>query len=68
MQVCVVFNIYRKERAPNQFFSEWGSYCHNILEDYFLDKLAIYELLPYYKEHYLENIKSPNPIGFGKNL
>jgi len=59
--------IEKKERHSN-FYSEWGSFGHQILEDFFLDKLAIYELLPYYKEHYTENIKSPNPFGFGKDL
>jgi len=59
--------IEKKERHTN-YFSEFGSYCHNILEDFFLDKLAIYELLSYYKEHYAENIKSASPFGFGKNL
>jgi len=59
--------IEKKERRTN-FYSEFGSFAHNILEDFFLDKLAIYELLPYYKEHYTENIKSPNPFGFGKDL
>ena len=59
--------IEKKERRTN-FYSEFGSFAHNILEDFFLDKLAIYELLPYYKEHYAENIKSANPFGFGKDL
>jgi len=59
--------IEKKERFTN-FYSEFGSFVHNILEDFFLDKLAIYELLTYYKEHYAESITSTSPFSFGKDL
>lgn len=38
--------------------SEFGSFVHEILEKYAKGELEIYELLPYYEEHYKENIVS----------
>lgn len=38
--------------------SEFGSFSHEILEKYAKNELAEYELLPYYIEHYDDNVKS----------
>lgn len=59
--------IQRAERQQN-FYSEYGAFCHDILQKFFDNELEIYEMLPYYKEQYSNNIKSPDPIVFGKNL
>lgn len=38
--------------------SEFGSFVHEILEEYEKGNLAIYDMLPYYKKHYNEKITS----------
>ena len=38
--------------------SEFGSFCHEILEKYEKEELAEYELLDYYIKHYDENVTS----------
>lgn len=38
--------------------SEFGSFSHEILEKYEKGELEIYEMLPFYKEHYDENVVS----------
>jgi hypothetical protein len=53
------------ERVGN-FFSDFGSFSHLILEKYFSRELEIMELASYYEEHYAENVVSypPNyPVG-----
>lgn len=45
---------------PN-FYSQFGSYCHKILEMYYKGDLAIFELTDYYKDHYLENVTYDAP-------
>ena len=52
--------------------AEFGSYVHKILEMYEKGELGEYELLPYYEEHYDENVKSTFVTylgnGFSKDL
>ena len=48
--------------------SEFGSYVHKILEMYEKGELGEYELLPYYEEHYDENVKSTFLTYLGKNF
>jgi len=45
----------------NNFFSDFGNFCHRILQLYFEGKLDYFELADYYKEHYYENVKEPLP-------
>jgi len=53
-------------KRKNNFFSEYGSFSHKILEDYFRNKLDIMELALYYENNYTKNIVSfapPYPAG-----
>ena len=52
--------IDKVERQQN-FFSNFGSFCHLILEKYFSNKLDIWELLDYYEKHYYEEVKELPP-------
>lgn len=38
------------------FFSDFGSFMHDILEKYLKGKLSLFELVPYYENHFDENI------------
>lgn len=42
--------------SENNFFGEYGSYMHSILEKYSKNELLIFELSDYYKQHYHEMI------------
>lgn len=48
-------------KGENNFFGEYGSYIHKILEMYFKDELSIFELVDYYKDHYIENVNYDAP-------
>lgn len=48
--------------------SEFGSYVHKILEMYEKDELEIYELLDYYEDNYLDNVKSTFVTNMGKGF
>jgi len=52
--------IESKSRIGN-FFGEFGSFCHDILEKYFKDELDIFELVQYYEENYIEKVAIPPP-------
>jgi len=49
---------FEGEKGINGGFAEFGSYCHKILEDYENGKLSVYDMLPYYEEHYNEEVTS----------
>jgi CRISPR/Cas system-associated exonuclease Cas4 (RecB family) len=57
-----------KENRQENAFSGFGNLGHDILEKFFIGKIEIFEMLPYYVEHYNEYIKSAFPITFGKDL
>jgi CRISPR/Cas system-associated exonuclease Cas4 (RecB family) len=60
--------IQREKRIGN-FFSDFGSFIHSVLEKYFKDELDIWDLEDYYVAHYLESIKEPvphYPVGMGE--
>lgn len=48
--------------------SEFGSFVHEILEKYAKGELEIYELLPYYKEHYSQNVVSSFSLKMSENF
>jgi hypothetical protein len=53
----------------NNFFAEYGSFYHLILEKFFKDELEIYELADYYQDHYAENVITeppPYPAGMAE--
>jgi hypothetical protein len=52
--------ILSKDQVPN-FFGQYGSYVHNVLEKYFKRELAEFELPKYYEKHYKEEITAPLP-------
>ena len=48
--------------------SEFGSFVHEILEKYAKGELEIYELLPYYEEHYSEKVVSDFSLKMSENF
>lgn len=62
-------NYFEKDRnKADHGMSEFGSYMHYILEMYEKGQLQIYEMLPYYKEHYDENVKSTFALQISENF
>ena len=45
----------------NNFFGEYGSFIHKILEMYAKGELEVFELSEYYEEHWAENVTFPAP-------
>jgi len=43
------------------FFSDYGSFCHDILEKYLKKELSIFELVNYYKDNYHKEVISLPP-------
>ena len=50
-----------EDRMGNAF-SDFGSFCHKILEKYLKGELEIWDLEDYYRNHYRENMKSSFPV------
>jgi len=48
-------------QGESNFFAEYGSFIHNILEKFFKGELAIYELSTFYKEGYQNAIQHSAP-------
>ena len=48
--------------------SEFGSFVHEILEKYEKGELQIYEMMPYYIEHYDENVHSSFVLNMSKDF
>ena len=57
-----------KEGGKQNFFSQYGSYVHEILEKYGKGELALEELVPYYDEHFDEYITVDAPYNKWKDL
>ena len=55
---------YKEENA----FSQWGSFCHELLESYFLNKLSIFELSETYEHLYESKVLSSFPPNKYKDL
>ena len=56
-------------KRNGNFFSDFGSFSHKILEEYFRNKLDIMELSQYYEKNYTNNIISfapPYPKGMSE--
>jgi hypothetical protein len=53
------------ERKGN-FFSDFGTLCHKVLEEFFLGHLDYFELSKFYKDNYNDYVVS-SPPGFMKN-
>lgn len=51
----------RAEARMGNFFSDFGSYVHKILEKYFNDELDLYQLAAYYRKNYKRSIKHTCP-------
>jgi hypothetical protein len=49
------------ESRANNFFGEYGKFCHRILEKYFKDEIDIWQLPVYYARYYKKGIKSSCP-------
>lgn len=52
--------IEAKERRDN-FFSDYGSFCHLILEKYFKGMIDANDMVQYYIDHYSEHVVSDAP-------
>jgi hypothetical protein len=57
--------IQAEDRKQN-FYGQYGIFSHKILEKFFKDKLAVYELAPYYRENY-EKYITLEPPSYKKN-
>lgn len=47
--------------GDENFFSQYGSFVHKILEKYEKGELSLFELCDYYEENYRENVPCPAP-------
>lgn len=47
--------------GEENFFSQYGSFIHKILEKYEKGELSLFELCDYYEENYRENVTCPAP-------
>lgn len=45
----------------NNFFGEFGTFCHDLLEKYFKGELESFEFGKYYEENYFKTVVSPPP-------
>jgi len=52
----------------NNAFSEWGTFCHWILQQYYTGKLELFELSQVYAEGYAKNVTLPFPQNAYKDL
>ena len=43
--------------GTNNFYAEFGKFCHKILEMYAKGELGLFELSDYFVEHYDEEVK-----------
>lgn len=51
-------------KGEGNAFSEYGSFCHEILEKYSNDQLGIYELADVYEENYIYKVEHEFPDSF----
>ena len=58
----------RPTELLNHGTSEFGSFMHEILEKYEKGELEIYEMLPYYIEHYNDVVKSSFVLNINANF
>ena len=47
--------------TANSSFGEFGGFCHKILEQYAKGELDVFDLAPYYEEHYMEEVVTSFP-------
>ena len=59
--------IDRKPQEQNAF-SEWGTFCHSILERYFKGEIELFDLVDTYKNEYGKNVKHDFPPNKFVNL
>lgn len=52
----------------NSFYGQVGSFCHSILEMYANGELNIFELAPYFEDHYFENVTESAPFNKYKDI
>lgn len=48
-------------KGEENFFSQYGSFVHKILEKYAKGELSLFDLVDYYEQHYSENVTYPAP-------
>lgn len=56
-----------KVRQPNAF-SDFGSFCHSLLEQYYKGEADLFSLPSLYREGYAENVTSPFPGSRGTTM
>lgn len=67
-ELTYIFDNY--ETQVNNFFAEYGTFCHLILEKYFKYELEIWDLVSFYEKEYYNNITTappPFPKGMADN-
>jgi len=64
-----IFTYILKTESLGNSFSDFGTYCHKILEDYANGKLETYDLLAEFENGYDDNIVNPFPkLRNGKSM
>ena len=53
--------IYGCTDEKRLFFSDYGTFMHSILEKFYLKKLTAEELVPYYLNHYFDEVQGAAP-------
>lgn len=48
-------------KGDENFYAQYGSFVHKILEKYAKDELSLFDLSSYYEEHYYEEVTCPAP-------
>lgn len=51
----------RRDEGLDNYFSQFGSYCHEIHEDYYNGKIMIWDMEDEYRERYFQNVTYEAP-------
>lgn len=54
--------------SADGFFGQFGGFCHKVLEKYLKGELGVFDLAPYYEEHYSEEVTYSAPPNKYKDL
>lgn len=52
----------------DSFYGSVGSFCHMLLEKYAKGELSLFELAPYFEDHYFDYVTEPAPFNKYKDL
>lgn len=63
-----IYSQDHKIEKVNNAMAQFGSFCHSILEKYYLGELDFFELSQAYEEGYSDNVTEPFPFNKWKDL